>query len=161
MVLQTHNSRFTAKRFTSRLQFYRFTVVSLSLCLVCSISVVIGAPKAHTKQVNVTEGGSVFYCPWSLSQSDCHTIEFDTEGEHHDTEIFGKCKTKVLLTICKRCFSDYIGGTDKQGLKVLVRTLLKRSERFPCFCCQQQVVIRRQRSTPLSRCWLRWFLDAG
>uniref|UniRef100_A0A8D0A0P1 Integrin, alpha 5 (fibronectin receptor, alpha polypeptide) n=1 Tax=Sander lucioperca TaxID=283035 RepID=A0A8D0A0P1_SANLU len=45
-----------------------------------SASVVIGAPKANTRQVDVTEGGSVFYCPWGLSQSDCHTIEFDTEG---------------------------------------------------------------------------------
>ncbi|KAM4562608.1 integrin alpha-5 [Odontesthes bonariensis] len=45
------------------------------------VSVVIGAPKANTRQVNVTEGGSVFYCPWSRSQSDCHTIEFDTEGD--------------------------------------------------------------------------------
>uniref|UniRef100_A0A4W6FIX4 Integrin, alpha 5 (fibronectin receptor, alpha polypeptide) n=1 Tax=Lates calcarifer TaxID=8187 RepID=A0A4W6FIX4_LATCA len=55
-----------------------------------SASVVIGAPKANTRQVNVTEGGSVFYCPWSLSQSDCHTIEFDTEGDRtvslNDTE---------------------------------------------------------------------------
>lgn len=55
-----------------------------------SVSVVIGAPKANTRQVNVTEGGSVFYCPWSLSQSDCHTIEFDTEGDRtvllNDTE---------------------------------------------------------------------------
>lgn len=55
-----------------------------------SASVVIGAPKASTRQVNVTEGGSVFYCPWSLSQSDCHTIEFDTEGDRrtslNDTE---------------------------------------------------------------------------
>ncbi|XP_053173312.1 integrin alpha-5 [Scomber japonicus] len=46
-----------------------------------SASVVIGAPKANTNQVNVKEGGSVFYCPWGLSQSDCHAIEFDTEGE--------------------------------------------------------------------------------
>ncbi|CAN9515672.1 unnamed protein product [Ophioblennius macclurei] len=44
-------------------------------------SVVIGAPKASTTQVDVVEGGSVFYCPWSLSRSDCHTIEFDTEGD--------------------------------------------------------------------------------
>uniref|UniRef100_A0A4W6FJU5 Integrin, alpha 5 (fibronectin receptor, alpha polypeptide) n=1 Tax=Lates calcarifer TaxID=8187 RepID=A0A4W6FJU5_LATCA len=49
-----------------------------------SASVVIGAPKANTRQVNVTEGGSVFYCPWSLSQSDCHTIEFDTEEHQVD-----------------------------------------------------------------------------
>ncbi|MEQ2178466.1 hypothetical protein GOODEAATRI_014272 [Goodea atripinnis] len=44
-------------------------------------SVVIGAPKANTSQDNVTEGGSVFYCPWSVSQSNCHTIEFDPEGD--------------------------------------------------------------------------------
>lgn len=46
-----------------------------------SASVVVGAPKANTRQVNVTEGGSVFYCPWSLSQSECHAIEFDTTGD--------------------------------------------------------------------------------
>ncbi|TNN57201.1 Integrin alpha-8 [Liparis tanakae] len=46
-----------------------------------SASVVIGAPKANTKQAQVTEGGSVFYCPWSLSQADCHTIDFDTKDE--------------------------------------------------------------------------------
>ncbi|XP_040916437.1 integrin alpha-5 [Toxotes jaculatrix] len=46
-----------------------------------SASVVIGAPKADTRQVKVKEGGAVFYCPWSLSQSDCHIIEFDTEGD--------------------------------------------------------------------------------
>ena len=46
-----------------------------------SASVVIGAPKADTRQVNVTEGGSVFYCPWSLNQTDCHTIDFDTKGK--------------------------------------------------------------------------------
>nr|XP_015822565.2 integrin alpha-5 [Nothobranchius furzeri] len=46
-----------------------------------SASLVVGAPKANTRQLNVTEGGSVFYCPWSLSQADCHTIDFDTEGD--------------------------------------------------------------------------------
>ncbi|XP_044208155.1 integrin alpha-5 [Thunnus albacares] len=46
-----------------------------------SASVVIGAPKANTTQNNVKQGGSVFYCPWSLGQSDCHPIEFDTEGD--------------------------------------------------------------------------------
>uniref|UniRef100_A0A665W175 Integrin, alpha 5 (fibronectin receptor, alpha polypeptide) n=1 Tax=Echeneis naucrates TaxID=173247 RepID=A0A665W175_ECHNA len=44
-------------------------------------SVVIGAPKADTAQVNVKQGGAVFYCPWGLSQSDCHTIQFDPEGD--------------------------------------------------------------------------------
>ncbi|XP_051915368.1 integrin alpha-5 [Hippocampus zosterae] len=46
-----------------------------------SASVVVGAPKAHTKQFDIVEGGSVSYCPWSLGQSDCHTIEFDTRGD--------------------------------------------------------------------------------
>uniref|UniRef100_A0A665W2E8 Integrin, alpha 5 (fibronectin receptor, alpha polypeptide) n=1 Tax=Echeneis naucrates TaxID=173247 RepID=A0A665W2E8_ECHNA len=46
-----------------------------------SASVVIGAPKADTAQVNVKQGGAVFYCPWGLSQSDCHTIQFDPEGK--------------------------------------------------------------------------------
>lgn len=59
-------------------------MLSFFLSLLHSVSVVIGAPKANTSQVNVTEGGSVFYCPWSLDQSDCHTIEFDTEGKAYD-----------------------------------------------------------------------------
>lgn len=42
---------------------------------------VIGAPKANTTQANVKQGGSVFYCPWSLSQSDCFDIEFDPTGK--------------------------------------------------------------------------------
>uniref|UniRef100_A0A8C3AGG2 Integrin, alpha 5 (fibronectin receptor, alpha polypeptide) n=1 Tax=Cyclopterus lumpus TaxID=8103 RepID=A0A8C3AGG2_CYCLU len=65
-------------------------IVYLFLSFFCSASVVIGAPKANTKQAQVTEGGSVFYCPWSLSQADCHTIDFDTEGDRtvllNDTE---------------------------------------------------------------------------
>ncbi|XP_029574765.1 integrin alpha-5-like [Salmo trutta] len=46
-----------------------------------SISVVIGAPKANTSQFNIAEGGSVYYCPWSLGQSECHNIEFDNQGD--------------------------------------------------------------------------------
>uniref|UniRef100_A0A8C7WYI7 Integrin, alpha 5 (fibronectin receptor, alpha polypeptide) n=1 Tax=Oryzias sinensis TaxID=183150 RepID=A0A8C7WYI7_9TELE len=46
-----------------------------------SASVVIGAPKANTSQINITEGGSVFYCPWSPGQTHCDSIEFDTEGD--------------------------------------------------------------------------------
>uniref|UniRef100_A0A8C8F4N2 Integrin alpha-2 domain-containing protein n=1 Tax=Oncorhynchus tshawytscha TaxID=74940 RepID=A0A8C8F4N2_ONCTS len=46
-----------------------------------SVSVVIGAPKANTSQHNITEGGSVYYCPWSLGQSECHNIEFDNQGD--------------------------------------------------------------------------------
>ncbi|KAJ8358679.1 hypothetical protein SKAU_G00152040 [Synaphobranchus kaupii] len=45
------------------------------------VSVLIGAPKANTSQPNIAEGGSVFYCPWSLSQSHCSAIEFDSEGD--------------------------------------------------------------------------------
>ncbi|XP_041701682.1 integrin alpha-5-like [Coregonus clupeaformis] len=50
-----------------------------------SISVVIGAPKANTSQLNITEGGSVYYCPWSLGQSECHNIEFDNQGDRKVT----------------------------------------------------------------------------
>ncbi|KAJ3587098.1 hypothetical protein NHX12_013488 [Muraenolepis orangiensis] len=46
-----------------------------------SVSVVIGAPKANTSQPNITEGGSVFYCPWGLGQSQCHDIQFDPHGD--------------------------------------------------------------------------------
>ncbi|KAL1020694.1 hypothetical protein UPYG_G00003440 [Umbra pygmaea] len=46
-----------------------------------SVSVVIGAPKANTSQVNITEGGSVYYCPWSIGKSECHSIEFDSQGD--------------------------------------------------------------------------------
>ncbi|KAG9330001.1 hypothetical protein JZ751_028286 [Albula glossodonta] len=45
------------------------------------VSVLIGAPKANTSQSNVIEGGSVYYCPWGLSQSDCSTIGFDRKGD--------------------------------------------------------------------------------
>uniref|UniRef100_A0A8C8CLE4 Integrin alpha-2 domain-containing protein n=1 Tax=Oncorhynchus tshawytscha TaxID=74940 RepID=A0A8C8CLE4_ONCTS len=41
----------------------------------------IGAPKANTSQFNITEGGSVYFCPWSLGQSECHNIEFDNQGD--------------------------------------------------------------------------------
>ncbi|CAB1329981.1 unnamed protein product, partial [Coregonus sp. 'balchen'] len=51
----------------------------------CLISVVIGAPKANTSQLNITEGGSVYYCPWSLGQSECHNIEFDNQGDRKVT----------------------------------------------------------------------------
>uniref|UniRef100_A0A8C1L7I3 Integrin alpha-5-like n=1 Tax=Cyprinus carpio TaxID=7962 RepID=A0A8C1L7I3_CYPCA len=47
------------------------------------VSIIVGAPKANTSQPNIREGGSVFYCPWSLSQSQCSSIEFDTQGKSH------------------------------------------------------------------------------
>ncbi|XP_048033755.1 integrin alpha-5 [Megalobrama amblycephala] len=46
-----------------------------------SVSVIVGAPKANTSQPNIREGGSVFYCPWSLGQSQCSSIEFDRQGD--------------------------------------------------------------------------------
>uniref|UniRef100_A0A671N047 Integrin alpha-5-like n=1 Tax=Sinocyclocheilus anshuiensis TaxID=1608454 RepID=A0A671N047_9TELE len=46
-----------------------------------SVSIIVGAPKANTSQPNIREGGSVFYCPWSLSQSQCSSIEFDIQGD--------------------------------------------------------------------------------
>lgn len=47
----------------------------------CSVFVVIGAPKANTSQSGVTEGGSVFLCPWSPGGRTCDIIDFDLEGE--------------------------------------------------------------------------------
>uniref|UniRef100_A0A4W5LV69 Integrin, alpha 5 (fibronectin receptor, alpha polypeptide) n=1 Tax=Hucho hucho TaxID=62062 RepID=A0A4W5LV69_9TELE len=54
---------------------------SVEFYLTNSSSVVIGAPKANTSQFNITEGGSVYYCPWSLGQSECYNIEFDNQGD--------------------------------------------------------------------------------
>uniref|UniRef100_A0A672FZ12 Integrin, alpha 5 (fibronectin receptor, alpha polypeptide) n=1 Tax=Salarias fasciatus TaxID=181472 RepID=A0A672FZ12_SALFA len=75
-------------------------------------SVVIGAPKANTRQVNVIEGGSVFYCPWSLSQSDCHTIEFDTAGDRtvllNDTEHQADFKSHQWFGATVRSHGDTI-----------------------------------------------------
>uniref|UniRef100_A0A4W3ID31 Integrin alpha-8-like n=1 Tax=Callorhinchus milii TaxID=7868 RepID=A0A4W3ID31_CALMI len=44
---------------------------------------VVGAPKAQTEQVNVTEGGAVFLCPWAVGGSPCVLIPFDTEGNRN------------------------------------------------------------------------------
>ncbi|KAL6119500.1 itga5 [Pungitius sinensis] len=77
-----------------------------------SVSLVIGAPKANTKQVNITEGGSVFYCPWSLSQRDCHTIDFDTEGNRNvllnNTEHQGDFKSHQWFGATVRSHKDTI-----------------------------------------------------
>ncbi|XP_048873076.1 integrin alpha-5 [Brienomyrus brachyistius] len=49
-----------------------------------SSSILVGAPKANASQPNITEGGSVYYCPWGLGQSQCNTIEFDNQGDRMD-----------------------------------------------------------------------------
>ncbi|KTF82234.1 hypothetical protein cypCar_00006267 [Cyprinus carpio] len=64
-----------------------------------SVSIIVGAPKANTSQPNIREGGSVFYCPWSLSQSQCSSIEFDTQG--HVTFVFDyESHFSPYVTIC-------------------------------------------------------------
>ncbi|XP_068598923.1 integrin alpha-5 [Brachionichthys hirsutus] len=77
-----------------------------------SASVVIGAPKASTSQANITEGGSVFYCPWSLGQSDCHVIEFDTKGDRaaflNETEQQVEFKSNQWFGATVRCHGDTI-----------------------------------------------------
>ncbi|KAK2825121.1 hypothetical protein Q7C36_019048 [Tachysurus vachellii] len=58
-------------------------------------SIIVGAPKANTSQPNITEGGSVFYCPWGRNLSDCSSIEFDrqdngeTQAEFKSHQWFG------------------------------------------------------------------------
>ncbi|XP_066527001.1 integrin alpha-5 [Hoplias malabaricus] len=46
-----------------------------------SESIIVGAPKANTSQPYIKEGGSVFYCPWSLGQAHCTSVVFDREGD--------------------------------------------------------------------------------
>ncbi|XP_067096941.1 integrin alpha-5 [Osmerus mordax] len=77
-----------------------------------SVSVVIGAPKANTSQVNITEGGSVYYCPWSLSQSQCHSIEFDPQGDRtvslNDTDYQAEVKSHQWFGATVRSHGDTI-----------------------------------------------------
>uniref|UniRef100_A0A8C5H2G0 Integrin alpha-5-like n=1 Tax=Gouania willdenowi TaxID=441366 RepID=A0A8C5H2G0_GOUWI len=75
-------------------------------------SLVIGAPKANTTQSNVTEGGSVFYCPWSLNQTNCHPIEFDSNGDRmvllNDTEHQADFKSHQWFGATVRSHGDTI-----------------------------------------------------
>uniref|UniRef100_A0A667YTF9 Integrin, alpha 5 (fibronectin receptor, alpha polypeptide) n=1 Tax=Myripristis murdjan TaxID=586833 RepID=A0A667YTF9_9TELE len=77
-----------------------------------SKSVVVGAPKANTSQFNITEGGSVFYCPWSRSQTECHSIEFDTEGDRtvslNDTNHQAEVKSHQWFGATVRSHDDTI-----------------------------------------------------
>uniref|UniRef100_A0A7N6A320 Integrin alpha-2 domain-containing protein n=1 Tax=Anabas testudineus TaxID=64144 RepID=A0A7N6A320_ANATE len=76
-----------------------------------SASVLIGAPKANTSQTDVTEGGSVFYCPWSLGQSECHATKFDNEGKPNDlndTEYQADFKSRQWFGATVRSHGDTI-----------------------------------------------------
>uniref|UniRef100_A0A7N6AZR4 Integrin alpha-2 domain-containing protein n=1 Tax=Anabas testudineus TaxID=64144 RepID=A0A7N6AZR4_ANATE len=77
-----------------------------------SASVLIGAPKANTSQTDVTEGGSVFYCPWSLGQSECHATKFDNEGNRaiqlNDTEYQADFKSRQWFGATVRSHGDTI-----------------------------------------------------
>ncbi|XP_072305347.1 integrin alpha-5 [Eucyclogobius newberryi] len=77
-----------------------------------SASVVIGAPKASTRQLNVSEGGAVFYCPWSSGRTDCHAIEFDKEGDRtvniNDTEYQADFKSRQWFGATVRSHGDTI-----------------------------------------------------
>uniref|UniRef100_A0A6Q2ZJ26 Integrin alpha-2 domain-containing protein n=1 Tax=Esox lucius TaxID=8010 RepID=A0A6Q2ZJ26_ESOLU len=64
-----------------------------------SVSVVIGAPKANTSQLNITEGGSVYYCPWSINESECHNIEFDSQGK--------PCHWQTMINVEPHCLNNY------------------------------------------------------
>uniref|UniRef100_A0A673FNY9 Uncharacterized protein n=1 Tax=Sinocyclocheilus rhinocerous TaxID=307959 RepID=A0A673FNY9_9TELE len=52
-----------------------------------SVSIIVGAPKANTSQPNIREGGSVFYCPWSLSQSQCSIDWFGATVRVHEDSV--------------------------------------------------------------------------
>uniref|UniRef100_A0AAY4CM33 Integrin alpha-2 domain-containing protein n=1 Tax=Denticeps clupeoides TaxID=299321 RepID=A0AAY4CM33_9TELE len=75
-------------------------------------SVLVGAPKANTSQTNITEGGSVFYCPWSLNQANCHSIAFDSEGDRpvrlNDTDHQAEFKSHQWFGATVRSHGDTI-----------------------------------------------------
>ncbi|XP_026092705.1 integrin alpha-5-like [Carassius auratus] len=77
-----------------------------------SVSIIVGAPKANTSQPNIREGGSVFYCPWSLSQSQCSSIEFDGQGDLNmtlnDTEHQGEFKSHQWFGATVRVHEDSV-----------------------------------------------------
>ncbi|XP_048097336.1 LOW QUALITY PROTEIN: integrin alpha-5 [Alosa alosa] len=77
-----------------------------------SVSIVVGAPKANTSQVDIDQGGSVFHCPWSTGQSDCHSIEFDHEGNRpitiNNTERQGEYKSHQWFGATVRSHGDTI-----------------------------------------------------
>ncbi|XP_053157201.1 integrin alpha-5 [Hemicordylus capensis] len=45
-----------------------------------SVSILVGAPKANTSSLEITEEGAVYYCPWHLGNSSCTPIKFDSQG---------------------------------------------------------------------------------
>ncbi|XP_048858451.1 integrin alpha-5-like isoform X2 [Brienomyrus brachyistius] len=64
--------------------------VDFYLANLSSVSILVGAPKANTSQLSITEGGSVYVCPWSGTQSQCTVIEFDSEDRSYhvnDTDL--------------------------------------------------------------------------
>ncbi|XP_063065120.1 integrin alpha-5 [Engraulis encrasicolus] len=77
-----------------------------------SVSIIVGAPKANTSKVNIVEEGSVFHCPWSTSQADCHSIEFDHEDERsviiNDTSSPGEFKSHQWFGATVRSHGDTI-----------------------------------------------------
>ncbi|TRY96488.1 hypothetical protein DNTS_031539, partial [Danionella cerebrum] len=50
-----------------------------------SKSVVIGAPRANTRQPGVSRGGSVFICPWTVAGEGCQPLHFDDKGDENIT----------------------------------------------------------------------------
>uniref|UniRef100_A0A7N6BP35 Integrin, alpha 5 (fibronectin receptor, alpha polypeptide) n=1 Tax=Anabas testudineus TaxID=64144 RepID=A0A7N6BP35_ANATE len=67
--------------------------------------------RANTSQTDVTEGGSVFYCPWSLGQSECHATKFDNEGKPNDlndTEYQADFKSRQWFGATVRSHGDTI-----------------------------------------------------
>uniref|UniRef100_A0AAY4CMM6 Integrin alpha-2 domain-containing protein n=1 Tax=Denticeps clupeoides TaxID=299321 RepID=A0AAY4CMM6_9TELE len=72
------------------------------------VSVLVGAPKANTSQTNITEGGSVFYCPWSLNQANCHSIAFDSEVRLNDTDHQAEFKSHQWFGATVRSHGDTI-----------------------------------------------------
>ncbi|KAM5135308.1 integrin alpha-IIb-like [Mantella aurantiaca] len=49
------------------------------------MNIVVGAPKLNTSELNATNGGGVFLCPWGSQASSCSVIPFDQSAEIFQT----------------------------------------------------------------------------
>ncbi|XP_043388790.1 integrin alpha-5 isoform X2 [Chelonia mydas] len=109
-----------------------------------SISILVGAPKANTSQLNVTQGGAVYYCPWHRGNSSCTPIEFDQTGSRqHD---FSGNGTDGLTQVEFKSLQWFGATVRSHGSSILAcaplyswRTLKDESGRDPVGTCYLSV----------------------
>uniref|UniRef100_A0A803JCY1 Integrin subunit alpha 2b n=1 Tax=Xenopus tropicalis TaxID=8364 RepID=A0A803JCY1_XENTR len=103
------------------------------------MSIVVGAPRMQTSQINVTVGGGVFLCPWKPKGSSCTNIEFDGTGDR--SVLFAGYTMKVFKS------NQWFGATVRTWDKAIVA----------CAPFQQWNVIREGNesgTTPTGACYI-------